>query len=146
MFNPSFLRVRRFADTVPEIINLQREMNRLFSNVGQRSSQDFPAINIWEKGEFLLVSAELPGMEPDKIDISVSGDILTIAGKTSAETFTKGETYLRQERGNGIIKRTIQLPFQVNSKEVEAKYERGILTITLPRLKEDSPKKITISA
>lgn len=146
MINPSFWRVRRIADTVPEMHDLQREMNRLFSNVGQKSPQDYPAINIWQKDEFSIVVAELPGMEPDKIHIAVSDDILTIAGKKSVEPFTKNETYLRQERGDGSFKRTIQLPFQVNAQDVEAKYERGILTITLPRLKEDLPKKITINS
>ena len=87
MFNPSFWRVRRFADAGPEMIDLQREMNRLFSNVGQKSPQDHPAINIWEKGEFSVVTAEIPGMEPEKIDIAITGDILTLSGKIAAEAF-----------------------------------------------------------
>ena len=60
------------------------------------------------------------------------------------ETFGKGETYLRQERGIGNFKRNIQLPFQVDTKGVDAKYEKGILIIMLPRMKEDLPKKIKI--
>jgi len=129
---------------MPEVLQLQREMNRLFSNVGQKSPQDYPAVNVWEKDEKAVVTAELPGIDPEKIDISVSGDTLTIAGMSSPATFTQGETYLRQERGIGSFKRNIQLQFQVNAQNVEAKYERGILMITLPRLKEDLPKKIKI--
>jgi HSP20 family protein len=144
MFSPSLWRVRRFADVMPEVLQLQREMNRLFSNVGQNSPQDYPAVNIWEKDEKAVVTAELPGIDPEKIDISVSGDTLTIAGMSSPETFTQGETYLRQERGIGSFKRNIQLQFQINAQNVEAKYERGLLMITLPRLKEDLPKKIKI--
>jgi HSP20 family protein len=90
------------------------------------------------------VTAELPGIDPEKMDITVSGDVLSIAGTALQETFAKGETYLRQERRIGNFKRNIQLPFQVDTKTVEAKYEKGILMIRLPRLKEDLPKKIKI--
>lgn len=144
MFAPSLWRVRSFSDAMPEMLKLQREMNRLFSNVGQKSPQDYPAVNIWEKDGSAVVTAELPGIDPEKMDISVTGDILTIAGAALQETFTKDDTYLRQERGIGNFKRNIQLPFQVNAEKVEAKYEKGILVITLPRMKEDLPQKIKI--
>jgi HSP20 family protein len=144
MFSPSLWRVRRFTDVVPEVLQLQREMNRLFSDVGQKSPQDYPAVNIWEKDEKAVVTAELPGIDPEKIDISVSGDTLTITGISSPENFKQGEIYLRQERGTGSFQRSIQLQFQVDAQNVEAKYEKGILMITLPRVKEDLPKKIKI--
>ncbi len=144
MFNPSLWRIRRFSDVMPEMLNLQREMNRLFSNVGQKSPQDYPAVNIWEKDGAAVVTAELPGIDPEKMDISVSGDTMTIAGAADKETFPEGQTYVRQERGLGSFKRNIQLPFQVDAQAVEARYERGILMVTLPRVKEDLPKKIKI--
>ncbi|MHB8136810.1 MAG: Hsp20/alpha crystallin family protein [Smithellaceae bacterium] len=144
MFNPSLWRVRRFYDVVPEVLHLQREMNRLFSDVAQKPPQDYPAVNIWEKDRSAVVTAELPGIDPAKMDISVSGDALTIAGTALQETFAQGETYLRQERGIGNFKRNIQLPFQVDTQAVEARYEKGILMVTLPRIKEDLPKKIKI--
>jgi len=78
------------------------------------------------------------------MDITVSGDVLSIAGTALKENFDKGETYLRQERGIGNFKRNIQIPYQVEVKAVEAKYEKGILMVTLPRIKEDLPKKIKI--
>lgn len=144
MFNPSLWRIRRFSDAMPEMLHLQREMNRLFSNVGQKSPQGYPAVNIWEKDGTALVTAELPGIEPEKMDISVLGDTVTLSGTALQETFTQGETYLRQERGMGSFKRNIRLPFQVNAQVVEARYEKGILTVMLPRIKEDLPKKIKI--
>lgn len=145
MFNPSLWRVRRFSDAMPEMLNLQREMNRLFSNVGQKTPQEYPAVNIWEKENTAVVTAELPGIEPDKIDISVSGDMLTMCGTLTREPCGENETYLRQERGIGNFKRNIQLPFQVDAQAVEARYEKGILMITLPRIKEELPKKIKIN-
>ncbi len=144
MFNPGLWRVRRFSDVMPEIMHLQQEMNRLFSSAGQKTTQDYPAVNIWEKDGASIVTAELPGIDSEKIDITVSGDVLSIAGTALKENFDKGETYLRQERGIGNFKRNIQIPYQVEVKAVEAKYEKGILMVTLPRIKEDLPKKIKI--
>jgi HSP20 family protein len=146
MFGPGIWRMKRFADSVPEIIDLQREINRLFSNVGQSTALDYPAINIWEKDNSLIVTTELPGMDPENVNISVTGATLTISGISKADPLKDGETYLRQERELGNFQRNVQLPFQVDSNAVEAKYEKGILKITLPRQKEDLPKKIKINS
>lgn len=146
MFNPSLWRMKRFADSVPEMINLQREINRLFSNAGQATTLDYPAINVWEKDDNLIVTTELPGIDPEKIDISVTGSTLTLSGTSMADPIKEGETYLRQEREVGNFQRNFQLPFQVDSKKIEARYEKGILQIILPRLKEDLPKKIKINS
>jgi len=146
MFGPNLWRMKRFADSVPELIDLQREINRLFSSVGQAAGADYPAINVWEKEDSLVVTTELPGMDPDDINISVTGSMLTISGKSKGNPLKAGETYLRQERELGNFQRNVQLPFQVDSPAVEAKYEKGILNITLPRQKEDLPRKIQITA
>jgi HSP20 family protein len=145
MFNPSFWRIKRFADNIPEIMDLQREINRLFSSSSQASA-DFPAINVWEKDNQLVVTTELPGVDPEKINVSVNGAVLTISGSSEFEPLKEGEVYLRQERETGSFQRNFQLPFAVDAKKVEAKYERGILRITLPRAEEDLPKKIKINS
>jgi HSP20 family protein len=146
MFNPSLWKIKKFTDSVPEVINLQREINRLFSSVGQGSALDYPAINVWEKDDNITVTTELPGIDPEKIDISITGTTLTISGTSKADPIKEGETYLRQERELGSFQRNFQLPFQVDSKKIEAKYKKGILHITLPRFKEDLPKKIKINS
>jgi len=92
-----------------------------------------------------VVTAELPGIDPQKVDIEVTGDILTLSGESQIETLKENETYLRQERDHGSFKRRIQLSFPIDSKKVEARYEKGILNITLPRLEESLPKKIKIN-
>jgi HSP20 family protein len=145
MFGPGIWRMKRFADSVPEIIDLQREINKLFSNVGQGGTLDYPAVNVWEKENSLIVTMELPGMDAENINVAVTGAVLTISGTSKSDPIKEGETYLRQERELGNFQRNIQLPFQVDSQGVEAKYERGILKITLPRQKEDLPKKIKIN-
>ena len=144
MFTPNLWRFRRLSETMPEMLNLQREMNRLFSNMGQKSPQEYPAVNIWDKKGSAVITAELPGIDPEKLDISVSGDTVTISGAANQETLAANEIYLRQERGVGSFKRNIQLPFQIDAQAVEARYEKGILAIVLPRVKEDLPKKIKI--
>lgn len=144
MFSPSLWRVRKLSGVMPEMLQLQREMNRLFSSIGEKSPQDYPAINIWEKDQTAIVTAELPGIDPEKMDISVAGDILTIAATQAGESLAEGQIYLRQERGMGNFKRNVQLPFPVNAQAVEAKYEKGVMIITLPRIAEDQPKKIKI--
>ncbi|PKN51419.1 MAG: Hsp20/alpha crystallin family protein [Deltaproteobacteria bacterium HGW-Deltaproteobacteria-13] len=146
MFNPSIWRMKRFADSFPQIIDLQREINKLFSGAGQNTTLDYPVINIWEKDDSLIVTTELPGMDAENINVSVVGNMLTIAGMSKADPIKEGETYLRQERELGNFQRNFQLPFSVDAAKVEAKYEKGILHITLPRIKEDLPKKIKINS
>lgn len=145
MFAPSLWRFRRFPYAAPEIIRLQREMNRLFSNAEQRTPEDYPAVNIWENKESAVVTEELPGIDPEKVDVEVTGDILTLSGTGQIEALKGGETYLRQERDNSSFKRKIQLSFPVDPKKVEAHYEKGVLSITLPRLEESLPQKIKIN-
>ncbi len=145
MFTPSFWRMKKFSESVPEILRLQQEMNRLFSSAGQSASIDYPAINVWEKDGAAVVTAELPGMSIENIDISVTDNVLTISGTKKAQELKEGENYLRQERIPDSFQRNVQLPFRVDSKEVDAKYEKGVLVVTLPRLKEDLPKKIKIN-
>jgi HSP20 family protein len=137
--------MKKFADSVPEMMNLQREINRLFSSAGQGTTLDYPAINVWEKDDSIIVTTELPGMDSEKIDITVTGTTLTISGTSMEDPIKEGETYLRQERALGNFHRNFQLPFQVDSKKIEARYEKGVLQITLPRLKDDLPKKIKIN-
>ena len=146
MFNQSLWRMKKFADSVPEMMNLQREINRLFSNVGETTTLDYPAINVWQEDNSIIVTTELPGIDPEEIDISVTGATLTLSGTNKADSIKEGETYLRQERELGNFQRNFQLPFHVDSQKIEAKYEKGILQITLPRLKEDLPKKIKINS
>jgi HSP20 family protein len=145
MFTPSFWRMKKFSESVPEILRLQQEMNRLFSSAGQSASIDYPSINVWQKDGAAVVTAELPGMSIENIDISVTDNVLTISGTKKAQELKEGENYLRQERIPGSFQRNVQLPFRVDSKEVDAKYEKGVLVVTLPRLKEDLPKKIKIN-
>jgi HSP20 family protein len=144
MFGPGFWKIGRLSDTMSEIHRLQREMNRLFSFVTEPYGNEFPSLNAWVGENDIIVTAELPGIDPANIEISVTGDILKLNGIREHELLKAGENYHRQERSHGKFSRTLQLPFTVNSDKVQAKYEKGILNITLPRAEIEKPKQIKI--
>jgi HSP20 family protein len=144
MFGPGFWRVGRMMNQLSEMQNLQREMNRLFSGFTQPFSHEFPAINVWLSKDDAIVSAELPGIDPGEIDISVVADTVTLRGSREKDQLKEGESYHRQERSYGNFTRTLQVPFQVDAGRVEAKYDKGILRITLPRSEAAKPKKVTV--
>jgi HSP20 family protein len=146
MFWPAFRGMRRIGSPWFEMERLQREMDRLFSGASLPFAQNFPALNLWTGENDVVVTAELPGIEPDDLEISVLDETLTLSGTRTLEQLNEGESYHRQERGHGRFTRTVTLPFKVDSDKVAAVYERGVLQITLPRAEEDKPKKIKVKS
>ena len=128
-----------------ELRHLRREVNRLFEGVTSRGTGEFPAVNVWRSDEGVVVTAEMPGIDPNDLDISTMGSTLTIRGTRQPEELNQGETYHRRERGHGRFVRTIQLPYDVDADKVEAGHQKGVLRLTLPRAEADKPKKIAIS-
>lgn len=129
---------------------LRREMNDLFETLdrGPRMSQatTYPAMNVWTNPDGAVLTAELPGVNPDDLEISVQGDTLTLRGARNPELLNEGEAFHRRERGSGKFQRAFQLPFAVDASKVEASYELGVLSITLPRAESDKPKKIQVTS
>lgn len=128
---------------------LQNEMNRLFDNFfgsqsRTRGSNVFPALNVYQDADNLFVTAELPGVDVNDLEINVEGDTLHIKGQRKLPETDKDVRYHRQERGSGQFSRTIHLPFPVNTEKVGAEMKLGILTITLPKADEAKPRKINI--
>ena len=133
-----------------EMERMRREMDRVFSNFyaspRSRVAPSFPAINVWTNQDGAVITAELPGVDPDDIDISVVGDTLTLTGWRQPEELKEGEKYHRRERGYGKFTRTFQLPFSVEGDRVEAMFSKGVLHLSLPRAEAEKPRKITIKA
>jgi HSP20 family protein len=132
-----------------ELDRLQREMNRLFDNYSgerRRVAPGYPAMNVWNGTDSAVITAELPGVDPDSVDISIVGETLTLSGERQPEEMPEGARYHRQERGYGRFTRAFQLPFLVDANNVEARFEKGVLQISLPRAEADKPKKITVKA
>jgi HSP20 family protein len=105
-----------------------------------------PAIEVFEKEDRFLVKAELPGMKEEDIDVSAVGDTLTIKGERKTESEVKEEDYYCCERSYGSFFRSIALPSHVDAEKIEASYEDGILEVSLPKISEVKPKKISVSA
>ena len=144
--------MRPYAGWTPawrEMERLRREMNRLFSTWPRQSSggtaSGYPAMNVWTDEDNAVVTAELPGVVLDDIDITVEDDVLTLRGSRKPDE-VEGVTYHRQERRYGSFLRTFRLPFRVDAARVEASFAKGVLRIELPRAEEDKPRKITVRA
>jgi len=139
---------RRYA--VPTVWNemerLQRDMNRLFKDVSGRAGRaaSYPAMNVWTGDDTAIVSAEVPGVAPEDIEISIVGESLTLSGDRKPDDIGEGVKYHRRERGCGTFSRTIELPFRVDADDVEARFRNGVLAIHLPRAAADKPRKITV--
>ncbi len=130
-----------------ELRSLQREMNRLFDGYeGGTAMSRFPALNVWGNSENVIVTAELPGLEVDDLDINVVNNQLTIKGERKGDKPAEDAVCHRRERETGQFVRTVRLPYAVENDKVTAKYENGVLTITLPRHEATKPKRIEIKA
>lgn len=135
-----------------EVSRLRQEMDRLwddFFGPGRRALRPLgeewlPAMDVAEAPDKVTVKAEVPGMDPKEIDISLVGDVLTIKGEKKSEREEKKENYHMVERSYGSFARAIRLPAPVNADKIEAKYEKGVLTITCPKTEEVKPKAIEI--
>ena len=132
-----------------ELESIQADMNRSLS--GQDAPRfarraAYPPLNVWASADGLVIDAEMPGVDPQDVEISAVGDELSLRGKVNAQEPAEGETVLRRERPAGEFQRTLQLPFRANTGAVKATFKNGILRISIPRSEEEKPRKIAIEA
>src|SRR5512137_57634 len=134
---------------------MQREMNRVFDSFNQNwglgafpslTGSFMPRLDVTEDAKAFTVTAELPGMSEKEIDLSISGDALTIRGEKKEEKEDKNRNYYYSERSYGAFLRSIPLPRQVETDKVSASFKKGVLTITLPKTADamESTKKIDV--
>jgi HSP20 family protein len=131
-----------------ELNRIQNQMNFIFGRLANDQSyglaRQFPALNLWEDDNNYFAEAELPGVKTDKIEVFVNeGNQLTLQGERLAAEVKAG-TLHRQERGFGKFSRTVALPGDVDADRVDAKFERGILRLTLPKAAKARARKITV--
>ncbi len=127
-----------------EFDRLHREFDNLFSHFGEVREAVYPKTNLYSDTDKAVVIAELPGINPDELEITVHENTLTIKGERKAEELKEGHRYHLKERYEGSFQRNIRLPFRANLDGVKASYKNGLLKIEVPRAEEDKPKKIAI--
>jgi|SRR5690606_14261117 len=127
-----------------EMDRLQREMNRSMTSFAPRGNSGFPPLNMWASEEDVVLTAELPGVNPDELDISVVGDTVTLSGRRERDARGDDVRYHRRERWHGEFTRTVQLPFRIDVDQVDASFKKGVLMLALPRAEEDRPRRIEI--
>ncbi|MGB9608987.1 MAG: Hsp20/alpha crystallin family protein, partial [Minisyncoccia bacterium] len=104
----------------------------------------FPKVDISETEDAVKVVANVPGVEPDKIEIEVNEDVLTISGTVEKQEEEKDEKFYRFERGYGEFRRQFSLPAKIDPDKVSAKIKNGVLTIILPKAEKELKKKIKV--
>jgi HSP20 family protein len=122
------------------MVGLKSEMDRLFDRFFEPRWEDVPALGEWapsldlsETKDAFVVKAEVPGMDPGDIQVSLQENLLTIKGEKKQEKEEKDERYHRVERTYGAFTRAVRLPVTVEGGKVDAKFKNGLLTVTLPK-------------
>lgn len=132
------------------LTSLRREMDDLFNEDWDlcprvpRKETWAPAINLEETDNELIVTADVPGIDPKDLDISLDNNILTIKGEQKEEKEEKKKNYHRVERAYSALQRSIMLPSEVDSSRISAKNKNGVVTITMPKTAESKRKKIEV--
>src|SRR3984957_2327893 len=122
----------------------QADLNRMFGAMRFYPPPELPLLNLWTNPDGAIVVAEVPGVSADDLEISIRRDTITLRGTRKGEP-TEDAVVLRQERVTGPFARNIVLPFRVDAGKASAKFDHGVVTLTLPRPEEDKPHRISIS-
>ncbi|HOJ14439.1 MAG TPA: Hsp20/alpha crystallin family protein [Deltaproteobacteria bacterium] len=143
---PSWTRDIWGWDPWRELDRLHREVSGIFGLPRLRRLAAYPPMNVHTADDDVVVTSELPGVDPSEVEITVSGDTLSIKGSRKPRELKEGEQWHRRERGFGEFFRTVQLPFTVDASKVSAEYTNGVLKIVLPRSEADKPRKIAVKS
>ncbi len=143
----SLIRWEPFSD----IASIRHAMDRMMEDNFLRPTTawvapEVPTIDMYQTDDSLVLKATLPGVKPEDVDISVTGDALTLKAESKAEEDVKRENYIRRERRYGTFSRTIALPLPIQVDKAQAIYENGVLTLTLPKAETIKPKSIKVHA
>ena len=106
----------------------------------------FPAINIYEQGDKVVMMAEVPGVKPKDLDLTVLGESVTLKGQRTPEDLSDGERFYRRERPMGTFTRTVTLPEPIDPDSVQAQYKNGVLTVRMDKAEKAKARKVTIKS
>ncbi len=137
-----------------DMVTLRDAMDRLFDEaftrpwglMGNGHGVGMPAVDMYQTDDDVVVKTAIPGIKPEDVQISVTGDTLTIKGELKEKNDNKQKAYQIREQRWGTFERTLSLPTDVKADKATADFENGVLTITLPKAEEVKPKTITVKA
>ena len=140
-------------DPFSDLVSIQDELNRLFgrtfgSELTRRSAAGswMPALDVFETQDKLVAKMDLPGVDPKEVEVSVEDSTLTVSGTREFTQETDEQNYHRVERRYGQFSRSITLPQTVDAEKVEASFDKGVLTIDIPKTEKARPKRIEVRA
>jgi HSP20 family protein len=134
-----------------EMMSMRESMDRLFEDFFSRRPRTSgplvwqPALEVYETDHEVVVKAELPGIDPKSVGVTVTAEGLTIKGEAKAEHEDKGRNYYRRELRYGAFQRTIALPNEVKSDETKATFKQGILEVKIPKAERVRPKTVSVA-
>lgn len=139
-------------DPFGNITTLQDRINRLFDDAFPRSAEGDddmicawrPMVDIYETDDGIVIQADLPGVEKDKVAVEVKDNVLTIQGERIADMTASDEKYYRRERTCGFFQRSFTLRESISPDKIKASFKNGVLKIQVPKPEEDRPKQITV--
>lgn len=145
--------ITRF-DPFGEMVTLRQAMDRLFEDsfVSPLTLRTFngeavaPPLDVHQTADEIVVTAALPGIKPDDVDITITGQTLSIRGEFKADEEISRDQYLYRERRHGTFNRQIQLPVRVQGDAASATFENGLLTLSIPKSEEVKPRQIQVKA
>lgn len=141
---------KKSSPALPQLSNFQQEANRLFQNFfgdlspAFESFGTFPAVTVSDSGTEVIVTAEVPGMDVEDIEVTAEGNILTLTGQKREEKRDEKENIYCVERSFGSFMRRIQLPSNVDSDNAKAELRRGVLTLQLPKVASERAHAIKV--
>ncbi|MBI5476032.1 MAG: Hsp20/alpha crystallin family protein [Ignavibacteriales bacterium] len=130
--------------------NMHRELDKIFEQFRSDVQNEdvsktlMPVVDIVERENEFSIKVEIPGVDKKDVKITIQNDVLTIRGEKKQEEEKKGENYYRTERSYGTFQRSFTLPSSVANEKIDASYDNGILTLTIPKLEEAKPKEIEV--
>ena len=133
-------------DPLASFDQLRRGMDELFERVGTRTTRRagaFPPVNLYETANEYVLTAELPGLRGDDIDVSVERNRVTLRGERKIEHPSDASLH-RVERQAGVFRRTVELPVDVDADEAQAVYQDGVLTLQIPKTVAHQPRQIAV--
>lgn len=133
--------INRMFNSAYKVNNNNRMANVLAS---RNHADNYPKINIYNHDDKLYVEASAPGIDPAKIEVVLTDNVLSISGEKEANQLENNEKVHRTERSKGKFVRTIELPSDVDAQKVEANYKNGILLISLSKVEKTKPKSIEV--